>query len=215
MPCLVGGGTLGEGIEDEAGQAGREDGIARRDPVDRLQQFAAGNGLGDVAAGSGTDHGDDIFGGIGHREGEKLHLGVVGQDALEDGLTAAAGEMDVEQDDVGEALVDHLDGRGHLVRLADDLDGVAQLGPDAGPEDRMVLDEEDPAAGAPRSRAGRASVMTGHRQLDFGPFARCRSDGHRATVASHAGPDGLRDALAVGGDARRDRTPGPGPVRTA
>ncbi len=93
--------SLGERIEDEAGQARREDGITCRDPVDRLQQFAAGNGLGDVAAGSGTDHGDDILGSIRHRQGEKLHPGMLRQDTAEDGLAAAAGEMDVEEDDIG------------------------------------------------------------------------------------------------------------------
>ena len=65
---------------------------------------------------------------------------------MQDGVTTAAREVDVEQDDIGEALVDELDGGVHLVRLADDLDGVAELGPHAGPEDRMVLDEEDPRA---------------------------------------------------------------------
>jgi hypothetical protein len=65
---------------------------------------------------------------------------VVGKDATKDGLTAAAREMDIEEDDVREALVDELDGGRHLVRLADDLDGIAQFGPDTGPEDRMVLD---------------------------------------------------------------------------
>ncbi len=147
-----------EGIEDEAGQARREDGITGCDPVDRLQQFAAGNGLGDIAAGSGTDDCDDILGRVGDGEGEKLHLRMVGQDAVEDGLTAAAGEMDIEEDDVGEALADQLDGRCHLVRLADDLDGVPELGPHAGPEDRMVLDEEDPRSVAHRGIDSSTSV---------------------------------------------------------
>ena len=200
---------MGEGIEDEPGQAGREDGIAGRDPVHRLQQFAAGNGLGDIAAGSGTDDGDDILGRVGDGEGEELHLGMVGEDAVEDGLAAAAGEVDVEQDDVGEALVDQLDGRVHLVRLADDLDGVAELGPHAGPEDRMVLDQEDP--GRTRSRRGGvgAGSSGGIDELDLGPFARGGSDGHGATVASHAGPDRLGDALAVGREPRSGSKPWP------
>ena len=79
---------------------------------------------------------------------------MVGQDAVEDGLAAAAGQVDIEEDDVGEALADQLDGGIHLVRLADDLDGVAELGPHAGPEDGMVLDEEDP---------GRGRATGGHR----------------------------------------------------
>ena len=39
-----------------------------------------------------------------------------------------------------------------LVGLAHHLDRVAQLGPHAGPEDRMVLDEEDPGPPARRAR---------------------------------------------------------------
>ena len=123
-----------------------------------------------------------------------------GRTPSKDGLTAAAGEMDVEQDDVGEALVDELDGGLHLVRLADDLDGVAELGPHAGPEDGMVLDEEDPGPSAAPIAGGSGAAASGHRQLDFGPLARSGPDHHRATVASHAGPDRLGDALAVGGD---------------
>ena len=62
-------------------------------------------------------------------------------------MPAAPWEVHVEQDDVGKALADELDGGGGLVGLAHHLDRVAQLGPHAGPEDRMVLDEED--AGTP------------------------------------------------------------------
>ena len=68
---------------------------------------------------------------------------MVGQDACEDGPSAAPGQMDIEQDDIGHALINELDGRRHLVRLADHVDRVAQLGPHPGPEDGMVLDQEE------------------------------------------------------------------------
>ena len=86
--------------------------------------------------------------------------GWCGQDAAQDGVAAAAGEVDVEQDHVGQALADQLDGGRRLVGLADHLDRVAQLGPDAGPEDGVVLDQEDagPAAGAARRAAQRPSL---------------------------------------------------------
>ena len=64
--------------------------------------------------------------------------------------------MHVEQDHVGQALADELDGGRRLVGLAHHLDRVAELGPDAGPEDGVVLDEEDagpPAGLAPGSVA--------------------------------------------------------------
>jgi hypothetical protein len=204
---------VGEGIEDEAGQARREDGIARPDPVHRLQQFAAGNGLRDVAAGSGTDNGDHVLGGIGDGEGEELHLGMVREDARQHGVAAAAGEVDVEQDDVGDALVDELDGRLDLVGLADDLDGVAELGPHAGPEDGMVLDQEDPGRRPPSSARGSGPPAGGGvgssgwvaAAWAWSARPRCPRPGvermiTRATVASHAGPDRLGDALAVGRD---------------
>jgi hypothetical protein len=154
----VGGGGVGEGIEDKAGQARREHGIAGSDAVHRLQQFAAGNGLGDIAAGSGTDNGDDVLRRVGYGQGEEPHVGMVREDPVEHGVTAAAGEMDVEQDHIGDALVDELDGGVDLVRLADDLHGVAELGPHTGPEDGVVLDEENPRAASLRHLVGDADV---------------------------------------------------------
>ena len=70
-------------------------------------------------------------------------------------MPAASGQVHVEQDHVGEPLADELDGGLRLVRLAHHLDGVAQLGLDAGPEHGVVLDQEDAGpAGARRSVAG-------------------------------------------------------------
>ena len=106
--------------------------------------------------------------------------------------------MDVEQDHVGEALVDELDGGVGLVGLAHDLDGVAQLGLDAGPEHGVVLDQEDAGAAAARRRViGHDPLAPGHGELDLGALAGGGTDDDRATVSSHAGPDGLGDALAV------------------
>ena len=74
------------------------------------------------------------------------------EDAAQHGVPAAAREVDVEQHHVGEALADELDGGRGLVRLTHHLDRVAQLGPHAGPEDGVVLDQED--AGTPAGHAG-------------------------------------------------------------
>ena len=81
---------------------------------------------------------------------------MMGQDAAQHGVPAASGEVHVEQDHVGQALADELDGGRGLVGLAHHLDRVAQLGPHAGPEHGMVLDEED--AGPARWGAVAASV---------------------------------------------------------
>ena len=144
--------ALGEGVEHEAGQARREHRVPGGDPVDGLEELGARDRLGDVAAGAGPDDVDHVLGGVGDRQGEELHLGMMGQHAAQDGVPAAAGEVHVEQDHVGQALADELDGGRRLVGLAHHLDRVAQLGPDAGPEHGVVLDQEDagpPAAGRP------------------------------------------------------------------
>ena len=77
--------------------------------------------------------------------------GWCGQDAAQHGVPAAPGQVHVEQDDVGQAFVDELDGGSRLVGLAHHLHRVAQLGLDAGPEHGVVLDEEDAGAAAGRS----------------------------------------------------------------
>ncbi len=95
------------------------------------------------------------------------------QHAPQDGQPAAAGQVHVEEHDVGQALADELDGGGRLVGLAHDVDGVPELGLHAGAEHGMVLDQED--AWAPpdpqRSRRGRSlhPFAPGHEELDLGP----------------------------------------------
>ena len=93
--------------------------------------------------------------------------GWCGMDAAQHGVAAAAGQVHVEQHDVGEALVDELDGRLGLVRLAHHLDRVAELGLHAGPEHRVVLDEEDAGpAGRRRAARRRAHLTRSRRGMD-------------------------------------------------
>ena len=89
-------------------------------------------------------------------------------DAAQHGVAPAPGKVDVEQDDVGQALGDQLDGGLGLVRLAHHLDGVAELGLHAGTEHRVVLDEKDPgAAGRPvRCGSRRAHRTRARRGID-------------------------------------------------
>src|SRR5207248_2134322 len=46
-----------EGVEDEAGEAGREDGVTVRDAPHRVGELLAGDRLRDVAAGAGAEEG--------------------------------------------------------------------------------------------------------------------------------------------------------------
>ena len=120
-------GHGGEGVEHEPGQARREDGVAPGHPVDGLDELGPDDLLGDVAAGAGPDHADHVLGRVRDREGEELHLGVLVPDGLDDRPAAAAGHMDVEQDDVGQALEDQLDGGRASSASPMTLDRVGQL----------------------------------------------------------------------------------------
>ena len=149
-----GGGVGGEGVEDEAGQAGREHGVAVGHPDDGLGELGPRDGLGHVAARPGPDDADDVLGGVGHRQGQEADVGMDAADGLDDGLAAAVGHVHVDEDDVGDPLADELDGRRHLVGLPHHLDLGTELGPHPGPEEPVVVDQEDPQASARCSSPG-------------------------------------------------------------
>src|SRR4051794_8950431 len=67
--------------------------------------------------------------------------------------------MDVEQDDVRIELLDQRNGLCDARGLAHDLDGIAQLGPHAGEEELVVVDQHDATFhGALRGRRSSTSV---------------------------------------------------------
>ncbi len=63
---------------------------------------------------------------------------------MQDRLPSSSGEVDVEQYDIGDPFIDQLDGGIDVIGLSDDIDRVAQLGPNPGSEHGMVVDQEDP-----------------------------------------------------------------------
>ena len=78
------------------------------------------------------------------------------QHAAQHRQPAAAGQVHVEEHDVGQAFTDELGGSSGLVRLPHHLDRVPELGLHAGAEHGVVLDQEDagpPAAAGPPPRA--------------------------------------------------------------
>src|SRR5262249_30572551 len=92
------------------------------------------------------------------REREELHPGPLGADSRDDGLAAAVGEVDVEEDDVRVELVDERHRLGDRPGFADDVDPVAELAADAGPEERVVVDEDDAQCHGRRSSRSSTSV---------------------------------------------------------
>ena len=103
----------------------------------------------------------------------KRTSGWTGLIASIDGLAAAAGHVDVEEHDVGQALADQLDRGGDLVGFADDLDGVAELAADAGAEQvwSSTRKTRGRAPAAFIARPGRRGTA----ELDLGALSRAPS----------------------------------------
>ena len=159
--------------------------------------------LGDVAAGAGPDHGDDVLGGVGHRQGQELQLRRARRRTAS--ITARPpppGRWTSSSTTSGRAARIPATRRGDVGGLAHhDRDLPAELGPHAGPEQRVVVDEED------ADRHGAASTAAGRKQADLGALARCALDLGGAAVAGHAPADRLGQAAAVAAARRRDRSP--------
>src|SRR5690606_9812747 len=99
----------------------------------------------------GADRADDVLGGVGDAQGEVAGVGAArragrGQ-AAHDLPAPAAGQVHVEQDDVGAVGAD----RGHRLvdvpGLGDDVHRRTDLGAHAGAEHRVVVDEDDATPG--------------------------------------------------------------------
>ena len=136
-----------ERVEHEAGEPRREDGVALGRALDRVDELLARDRLGHVAARAGADDVDHVLGGVRDGEREEADAGALRRDLRDHGVAAAVGQVDVEQDDVGIEIADERDCLRDGAGLADDLDGVAELGPDARAEEMVVVDEDDaPAA---------------------------------------------------------------------
>ena len=76
----VGSFAGAEGVEHEAGEAGREDGVAFGHAEDGVGEVVCRDRLGHISAGACADDGDDVFGCVGDRECEELHAGALGAD---------------------------------------------------------------------------------------------------------------------------------------
>ena len=73
----------------------------------------------------------------------KRTSGCSGRDRVDDRLAAAVREVDVEEHDLRVEVLDQRDRRRDRPRLADHLDGVAELGLDAREEEPVIVDEDD------------------------------------------------------------------------
>jgi hypothetical protein len=135
-------GRGSEGVKNEAGQPVREHRVAVRHPPDRVREVARRDGLGHVAARARPDHRDHVLRGVRGRQRQELDLRVFLLNLGDDGVPAAAGQVDIEQDHVGEQPPDQLDGRGDVLRLPYHLDPRTELGPYAGAEQAVVVDED-------------------------------------------------------------------------
>ncbi len=88
------------------------------------------------------DHIDYVLRGVGDGQREEADVGMGLFHRLDDGPAAATGEMDVEQNHIRLPLPDQFDGGVDRVGLPDHFDRPTDLGPDPGPEQVVVVDQE-------------------------------------------------------------------------
>ena len=118
--------VAGEGVEHEAGKTRREHGVAAVNAADRSVEVGGRDRLGDVAPGTGTNDPDHIVRSVGNREGEEPGRQLVGGDAFDDRPSAAARQVDIEENDVWASSPDDLYGVLDGSGLADDVDRLAR-----------------------------------------------------------------------------------------
>ena len=117
--------------------------------------------LGHVPARPGPDHGDDVLGRVGDRQGEEHRVGPLGQHPFDDRAAAAVGQVDVDDRHVGT----HRDDAGHRVvdgaRLTDHVDRLTDLGAHAGPEQGVVVHQVHAHQTLPPPTTGGAHASRG------------------------------------------------------
>jgi hypothetical protein len=128
-----------KGIEDESSQSGGEDSIAGVHSFDRLGQLVGGDGFGDISPSAGADHGDDIFGLVGNRKGEKADVGVGFGNGPYDRHSPSPRHVDVDQHHVRSGFPDSLDGVIDIGGRADDLRPILKLASHSGQEEAVVV----------------------------------------------------------------------------
>ena len=134
----------GAGAEAVAEEAGFDvEGAALGGAIEGGGELFEGEGLGEVVAGAGA-HGFDggVDGGEGGHDDDD-GLGMVGVDVFEQREAAAAGELEVEQEDIDGAVLEGEAGGGDGVG---GLGGEAEAGGDLGAgvaDGGIVVDDQD------------------------------------------------------------------------
>ena len=128
-----------------------------------------------------------------------------------DRVSAAAGKVDVDEHHIGHGLGDERDRRVDVIGLADDLDGVSELGSHPGAEHRVVVDDDNSRR---LCRTGHTGCLPGrrgarHRQADLGALTGGAANVRRPTVPSDASANRLGEPFAIGRDRVGDRSPVP------
>ena len=143
-------GGRAERVQDKACQPGREDRVAAGHAADGAADLRPGNRLGDIAARARPDHGDHVLGRVGDAQRQEPRGAQQRRRAgqhLTPAATAAAGEVDVQQHDVGTLGCDDGDCLFHGAGLTRDDDVRVQVRLQPGTEDGVVVHDHHPDPG--------------------------------------------------------------------
>src|SRR5918996_1113478 len=143
-------GAGGEVLDQPARDRGREQGVAAVDDADRLQKLLARGVFEEESGGAGTQGAEDVLVEVEGREHEHARRRLVSCAREPRGALDAVhlGHGDVHEDHVRPQLACPLDRLGAVARLADDLKVVLRLQeePEAGPDELLVIDQQQPDA---------------------------------------------------------------------
>ncbi len=108
------------------------------------RELGARDRLRHVAAGAGPDHGDDVLGGVGHRQGQETHLRAApGSTRRITSTPPPSGMCTSSSTTSGVGCSITRTASATVPASADDRQAIAQLGSHAGPEQVMVVDDHD------------------------------------------------------------------------
>src|SRR5699024_10642556 len=137
-----------ERVEHESREPRREYRVATVDSGDGARDFRAGGGFREIPSRARSDNTHDVVCRV--RNAQREHLGAsalrtLGDDAGDLGSPAARppGQVDVEENDIGLSLGDELDRLINSSRLPHDPELPTEGGSQPGPEDLVIIDDDD------------------------------------------------------------------------
>ena len=157
------GGLGTEGVENIAGQAGRKDSVAGMNASDRVHQFLAADGFGDIPARAAPDERDHVLRRIGDAQAQILSGGRGIHARAQHCQTPTIGHVDIQENYIWLACLNAGGSLLHRSRVAHHIHDACtdrhELGPDPCAKHGMIVHQEDADGAIGKSSHGEAELL--------------------------------------------------------